>query len=360
MPWPARLDDLPVSSTEPGTIYCTPELIATKIQAHGRSGQAWRFRNQWRTYQPRRHRQYKSLAGLSPNDAEDFAHIMDSAQAAGVPSPPSSFTDLFLSQFRSRLPRLTPLAPFRGQSFGGWEATFWRGAYHDPVWHYDMCKAYRWASLQGLPDTATAYRTTRWNDEAIAVYLVELEDGARPYFPMAGTYMVTSEEREMFQLRPRRVLAGVGFRSTIDPGPTWATIDAKFPWCFTRISRVFWAAWNSSRGPEACSWKSGEKVRQMGNPFHNPIWSAFITSRVKIRIAQFLPQLLHVHVDGIIVKEPLPLVGSEVGDFRLIDEYPSLWIRGVSNFGTGSTWLRHSGVVTGKLPAVREDGRPVT
>jgi len=64
--------------------------------------------------------------------------------------------------------------------------------------------------------------------------------------------------------------------------------------------------------------------------------------------------------DGIIVKEPLPLTGIEVGDFRLIDEYPSLWIRGVSNFGTGSTWLRHSGVVTGKLPAVREDGRPVT
>jgi hypothetical protein len=98
----------------------------------------------------------------------------------------------------------------------------------------------------------------------------------------------------------------------------------------------------------------------MQNPFHNPIWSAFVTSRVKIRIASFLPQLLHVHVDGILTKEPLPLVGTEVGDFRLLDQYPSIWIRGVSNYGTGTHWLRHAGLATGRLPAVGEDGRPVT
>jgi hypothetical protein len=360
MPWPAQLEDFPTASTEPGTVYCTTSLIASKLDIHHRSGQAWKFRGEWRTYLPRRHRAYKSLAGLNPKDPEDFAHIMQSAQAAGLKTPPSSFTDCFLSQFHIPLPRLSPLAPFRWASFGGWEAAFWRGAWHNPVWHYDMNKAYRWASCQGLPDTRTAYRTVRWDDEAYAVYLVELERDARPYAPTAGLHVVTSEEREAFKIRPLRVLAGVGFRSLIDTTETWKKIDAAFPWCFTRISRVFWAAWNSARGPEVCSWKHGPSVRQMANPFHNPIWAAFVTSRVKIRIASFLPQLLHVHVDGILTKEPLPLTGPDVGDFRLLGQYPSLWIRGVSNYGTGTAWLKHAGLVSGRLPAVGEDGRPIT
>jgi hypothetical protein len=359
MPWPARLEDLPADSPEPATIYCTPSMIATKLAAHGHSGQAWRFRGEWRTYQPRRHRAYKSLTNLSPANPEDFAHIMASAEAAGM-TPPASFTDCFLSQFPVSLPRLSPLAPFRGASFGGWEAAFWRGAWRDPVWHYDMNKAYRWASLQGLPDTRTAYRTARWDDEAYAVYLVELGRDARPYAPTAGVHLVTSEEREAFKIRPLRVLAGVGFRTLIDPAATWAKIDAAFPWCYTRISRVFWAAWNSVRGPEVCSWKHGPNVRPMTNPFYNPIWAAFVTSRVKLRIASFLPQLLHVHVDGILTKEPLPLTGMDVGDFRLIAQYPSLWIRGVSNYGTGTSWLKHAGLVSGRLPAVSEDGQPIT
>ena len=366
MPWPARLDDLPIDSDEPGTIYTTPSVIGAKILAHHHAGRAWRFRynqvSQWSTYAPSRYRSYKVLNNLNPESAEDFAHIMTSAEAAGC-TPPSSFTALFRSQFATRMPQPSIRSPFYGARFGHWETTFFRGAYSDPVWHYDLNKAFRWTTLEGLPDLWSGYRTRRWDDEACACYLVDLPENSRPYATAEGRYVVTSEEREMFSIKPLRVIAGVGFSRLVSFTDTWAKIDQAFPWCFSRISRAFWASWNSTQGPDTVTWKQdgpdAPHTRVMRNPFHNPIWSAFITSRVKIRIAQWLPSTLLVFADSLLSKEEIP-TGDAIGDFRCLAQYPSIWIRGAGAWGTGTTWLRHAGLVTGKLPAVREDGRPVT
>jgi hypothetical protein len=297
--------------------------IASIIDAEGHRGQAWRHHGQWTTYRPDSHRMFKAIERLHVEDEPDFWGIMGSCQGAGI-KPPTSHVDCFKGVAKmSMMPRKSVIAKLDGASFGGWQERFFQGCHRGKVYAYDLNKAYRWAACQGLPDLHKAYFLTRYLDEPYAVYDCELPKGSIPYWPKGrGRGYVTTEELERFKVLPLRTFGGIGFSALeVDFNPIFRQIDRAFPLCNRRISRAFWGLWNSRTGPEQVSWKDGEKIHQMKNPFYNPIWSLYITSRVKLRMAEVRPLAFHVQVDAVLTREPLP-TGTEPGEWRQEGEYP--------------------------------------
>jgi len=165
-------------------------------------------------------------------------------------------------------------------------------------------------------------------------------------------HVVTSEERDSLgleQIRGITILRGVGFSKELDLQPTFDRLDQTFPpWIVSRVSRAFWGLWNTSAAPEVVSWKRGALsflrpgTRMMKNPWANPIWSAFITSRVKLRINLHRARVLHCFVDSVHTTEELP-TGPEPGDWRLVGTFDRFWVRAPGQWGDGEYTLKWSG-----------------
>lgn len=166
---------------------------------------------------------------------------------------------------------------------------------------------------------------------------------AKPYDQWYGLHVVTSEERDQLKITPKRILFGLRFERMIDLGQVFQKIDRLFPQCRDRISQSYWGMWNAPHGPEQLTWRSGAKIRQLKNPMFNPIWSAFITSRVKLRIARLLPITLHCFVDSVLTKE-LIVTGDRIGDWVLKDSFRSAWIRGPGIWGHRDRTIKHCGL----------------
>src|SRR6267142_2801141 len=204
VPWPAWY-----RTAEPtqGTCYIPSYEFPREIEKCGRTGQAWRYQQKFTTYCPNRRRTYKAIDRLQPESEGNFWEIMEAAKHAGL-NPPTSFSDLFLSCYRSPMPRVSPRSPFYGFRFGGWQQTFRSGASPQTVYQYDLNKAYRWAASSSLPDLRTATTTWDW-DSPNAVYLVSgIPCDSIPYHrtPRNFLHLVTSEERDALGLRNARGL----------------------------------------------------------------------------------------------------------------------------------------------------------
>ncbi len=336
MPWPAWY----LQEKEYGTCYLRPSDFPAVLKRWDGAGQGWRFRNQWTTYRPNGKVAYKNIQRLGPASWEDFRLIMQGCEQAGM-EPPTSYVDPFLHVYFPRLVPRSVTAPFY-RTFGGWQEAFWKGTWWGKVWHYDMRKAYRWAGCQGLPDLRTAVKTDNWK-EPNAIYLCELWGQSKPYDQWYGQHVVTSEERDQLKITPKRVLFGLRFERMVDLRPVFGTIDQLFPQCRDRISQSYWGMWNAKFGPEQVTWRSGHRVRTLRNPMFNPIWSAFITSRVKLRIIPFLPIVLHCFVDSMLTKEVI-VTGDRIGDWVLKDHFRSVWIRGPGIWGTRDRTIKHCGL----------------
>lgn len=344
--WPVAFND----EIDAGTIYVSPTRLPGIIEKHGHRGQAWRMGYEYASYVPSQRIVYKSTKRLALTSETEFWSLMGRCESRNL-KPPASYSDLFFQHYRvPRLPVKTFLAPFQGFTFGGWQAAIWPGGFSGHVRHYDINSAYRWAACTGLPDMETGRRTMRFNDP-IAVYLVELDANTLEYAPWSGVHMVTSEERDFFKLTPRRVLHGVRFDSMHDMSAAFAGLDNTWPRdTVKRMARAFWGKFNTPTGPMQCTWKVGPKETPHKNHLFNPIWSAFITSRVKLRLANFRPRALHYFVDSILSTEELP-TGDQCGDFKLVGEYPmgvyvkapGWWAEGPTAPRRGS-WTKHAGV----------------
>lgn len=336
MPWPAWY----LQEKDEGTCYVTPSEFPGILKRWDGAGRGWRYRDHWTTYRPNGRVTYKNIKRLGPRSWEDFRLIMQGCQEAGM-DPPTSYVDPFLHIYFPPLPLISAVAPF-AKTFGGWQEAFWKGTWWGKVWLYDMRKAYRWAGCQGLPNLRTAYKTTEW-DAPFAIYLCDLWGGSKPYAPWYGRHIVTSEERDQLKITPKEILFGLGFRKRVDLSPVFDKVDRLFPQCKDRISQSYWGMWNAPQGPEQVTWKSGHCIRQLRNPMFNPIWSAFITSRVKLRIIPLLPITLHCFVDSILTKE-LVVTGDQIGDWRLMDSFRTVWIRGPGIWGSRDKTIKHCGL----------------
>jgi hypothetical protein len=353
VPWPAWY-----KSADPceGTAYILPHDFTRVFARHRHAGQAWRYGKaykQWTTYCPSRRVSYKNLTRLGirqenahdPTVEKDFWNIMHEAERQGL-TPPTSLADMFMSVCRVRMPALSCLAPFRGYGFGGWEQAVKPGPHtKGTVYQYDLNRAYRWAATASpLPDTRTATHNDNW-DAGVAVYLIDAPAGVIPWARSPGVQMISSEMRDALGLRAGthrynvRFLYGVEFRETTELGPTFATIDERFPYCAKRIGQTFWGMWNTESAPEQCSWPDGnEQTRMLKNPFYNPVWSLFVTSRVKLRMNLHIKKALRIYVDSVHTTEPLP-TGTEPGEWKLVDEYADFWLKTARDYGNGDIQL---------------------
>jgi hypothetical protein len=342
MPWPAwyRAAD----ATE-GTAYIPLAEFPAVLNRCGRKGQGWKYDDLWTTYCPSRKLTFKSLERLTREGPDDFWQIMAAAKSLGT-NPPTSCAELFLSCYRAPMPRVSVRSRFYGWRFGGWQEAFRRGPIPGRIYHYDLNKAYRWAATVGLPDLRTA-RPTRDFTEPCGIYLVrDVPTGAIPWrrLPRDAFHVVTSEERDALGLRPIDVVLvkGIAFRDSVSLASTFERIDRLPPSLVKRISHSFWGLWNTTSAPEQISWKHGERRRPLKNPWYNPIWSAFITSRVKLRLNHWRKYAVHCFTDSLHVTEELP-TGTEPGEWKLVGIYDKLWIRAPGSWGDGEYVLKHAG-----------------
>lgn len=329
-----------------GTCYVPHYDFPAAIARHNKHGQAWKYNGRYTTYCPNRRVTFKALDRLGVEDEKEFWSLVAAVKQAGI-SPPTSYANVFLSCYRAPMPRVSPRSHFYGFRFGGWQEAFRRGESHRTVYQYDLNKAYRWAASCGLPDLRSARRT--WDfDSPCAVYLVSgLRPGAIPYrrVPAESYHMVTSEERDALALDLRRatVHVGVSFTRTCSLVETFEALDRRFPVSVVaRVSRAFWGMWNTTTAPEVVSWTKGERSRTMKNPWYNPIWSAFITSRVKLRLNLHRARMLHCFVDSLHVTDQLP-TGTEPGDWKLVGEYKRFWCRAPGQWGDGDYTMKWTG-----------------
>lgn len=343
MTWPAYLTSELQSVTD-GTCYIEPRHFPEALAKHRPRGQAWRYHGKWTTYCPSRSLTYKNVRRLDPRSDEDFWTVLSEARAANM-NPPTSFADFFMSCYRAPLARGSVVAPFRRFTFGGWQTVFQRGEFTGKFYLYDLNSAYRWAASCGLPHPGTAYPTKDFSKQQ-AIYLVELPINVIPYQRGGRLAVVTSEERDFFGLQSvttLKVRYGVAFRSEVSLAETFEKIDKQFPASAKRISRAFWGLWNTTAAPQQVSWKHGEKIRDLRNPFFNPIWSAFVTSRVKLRMALHRTRALRIYTDSILTTEEIP-TGQGIGEFKEVREFDNIWIRHAGYWGTRDETLAASGV----------------
>lgn len=313
------------------------------IESHAYKGQAWQFRRIWKTYRPNKGLVYKSLDSLSPTDEADFWHIMQSNYKQGLP-PPTSFAGIFHRCCFLPWPKVSVIAPFRGFRAGAWSQAIERGYFKEKVYHYDLNSAYRWSACQGLPSLKSGKRIFDIEAEK-SIFLVEFDEQNKPRWFVDKTGLLTSEEVKQLKIKPR-LLFGVQFRDWLDIKPVFAGIDQAFPYCFKRIGRAFWGRWNGEHAVLQHGWRNGHKVRELDNPLHNPIWSHFITSRIKLRMDEAIEQVgaFHVQVDAVLCREPLP-ESSEVGGWKLVNEFPNgAWVHNTGQWGTGNIIVKRMGL----------------
>lgn len=313
------------------------------IKKHGYTGQAWQFRQMWKTYRPAGGMIYRSLEGLNPVDEQDFWHIMQSNYGTGL-TPPSSFGSIFHRLCRLQWPRLSVVAPFREYASGPWAKALTEGTFQEKIYHYDLNSAYRWAACQGLPSLSGAKRI--YDIEADnSLFVVECVPGEGPTYFKGTVGLLSSEEVKALKVHPK-LLFGVQFKRWLDITPVFRVIEQRFPWCFKRIGRAFWGRWNGETDVQQHGWKNGHKVRQLPNPLHNPIWAHFITSRVKLRLLEAVKSVgvVHVQVDAVLCRDPLP-VSAEVGGWKLVQEYSNgLWVHGTGQWGSGNLVVKRMGL----------------
>lgn len=310
---------------------------------HNFTGQAWKFRKMWKTYRPGGGTVYKSIDSLSPESEEDFWNIMKSNYLQGLP-PPSSFASIFQRSCYLPWPKKSVVAPFKDFKAGAWSQALYRGTVAGKVYHYDLNSAYRWSGCQGLPDLHSGKRIFDLS-ESNSIFLVKFDSINRPPWLSEDVSLITSEELERLQIVPT-LLFGVKFSKWLDLSPVFSEIDKRFPYCFKRISRAYWGRWNGDATVEQHGWKDGHKVRSMDNPINNPIWSHYITSRVKLRLHEAVQTVgaFHVQVDAVLCRDPLP-ESREVGGWKLVNEFPGgVWVHNTGQWGFGEIVVKRMGV----------------
>lgn len=328
-------------SAREGVVYLPSVNVSQKLADYKWKGQAWSYNNIVTSYMPNRDVLFKSIHKLNPTDDKDFLGIITECHNNKL-SAPSSFADIFHQWYRSPLPTKSAVSGFYGINFGGWQEALTLGTVKQPIYHYDLNQAYRWAASQPLPDVSQASPTHNMRDEW-ACYLLEIEENELPYDRERGLKMVTSEEVARWKLETRPVLFGVKFHKTVNLAPTFQEIADKFPHCQKRVCRSFWGRWNTTRTVNQCSWKSGPKQRALRNFLYNPFWPAFITSRVKMRLAKHTEHSLHVFVDSMLSLREMP-VSTDVGGWKLVDQYDELTIMGPGQYASKGYFIKHCGV----------------
>lgn len=308
-----------------GVSYIREEEFNHVIAIHQSRGWLWKFDGTPTSYAPNKKLMFKNLDRLRFDTEDQFWTFIEDVKRAEM-KPPTSLSGVFVAcAKRERLSWRTyaPKAPFYGRMFGPWmEQIFRGGEYTAPVFLYDINQAYRWSGTVGLPDLNSAYRTRDFR-EPHAIYLVK---NAKPYFPPPvdretdGTFVMTSEERDAYQIDSADVVHGVAFRNErVDVQRVFDRIDTEFPSVAKAVSQSYWGIWSSPKSVQQIGMLSGS-TRELRNIYYNPVWAAFVTGRVKIACWLKRDVTLRIYCDSIMSTAAIP-TGTEPGEWKLVKEF---------------------------------------
>jgi hypothetical protein len=198
----------------------------------------------------------------------------------------------------------------------------------------------------GLPNLRAVRRVLHVGDDW-DIATVDTVDPLPCQYRNVGV-VLTKEECEQYKPKIVKFHYGQKFLEWVDFKTLWDLIQECFPFCYKRIGRAFWGRWNTRQSVEMISWGGGMlNVTPLKNPFHNPIWSHYIVSRVAAKCLA-VPGLLHLSHDSVLTPEELP-TGNGPGEWRCEHELDKLFIVRTNLWGNGGEVLKHSGMTSGEV-----------
>ena len=248
---------------------------------------------------------------------------------------PSSYADCYhqLAPAVRRVKR-TVNAIFDWWPGGPWQEARQTGT-HSGVWYrYDICSAYRWASLLGLPDMSslTVWSDRRYDETLDGLWVVELQERDRRFLPKllsgGGPVVMATEELRMYDIRPERVYRAVTWSRTLPSDYVEKTLQ-KLP-CAKEAGRAYWGRW-IARDKLTC--RSQSKNWYLSNNVANFVWGWLIVGRVRSRVWQASQYACHVYVDEVLIPHELP-TGDGIGDWKLKEQYNGIDVRRTGWYGT--------------------------
>lgn len=356
----------------PWGYYVAPSAIERIVAGVGKLApvRAWSFNRRFSSVKVKS-RLYKADF-LSPTS--DLMVFLDELQSAGFQTPrPSSYA--WPWHQRVKTPRtskttdytLAKLAKLSSSMPYAWEEDWPGKSYeekralhkqdlHGPWNLYDLRSAYAWAASSPLPDPRTAVHVTRPSGRlgTFGLYLVcDPEPTVAcppPRFrhegaPRGRMLWVTSEELEQLDLREPDFRYGLEFEATVDLRPDLDWFRRSFSeHVWKSVFRSFWGAWAMTEGPSEVIIKpdAPAKSRELPCMQRNPVWSAAVLARVGLRIAPWATQAAHVFVDSILVPHGVP-TGSDLGDWKLVESYPTVRVTGTGTWGSEGRIIKHAG-----------------
>lgn len=247
-------------------------------------------------------------------ETEDAATLLPRLERAGVRHP-SSWTDCYH--------QIAPSVPLVIRTWNGlldwWRGAPWSearriGIFGGRWYRYDLRQAYRWAATLGLPDTTTLHAHRRYQDTAgLWQGNFRGDTSALPTVlrDATGPVLVSSEDLEIYRI-PFRVTRGVTW-DRAHPADFVERTLARLP-CPREAGRTFWGRW-IARTPLTI--KTANGAREMPrNIFANFAWGHLIMHRVRARVWQAAANAAHIHVDEIVVPEPMDCGPDVLGAWR--------------------------------------------
>lgn len=351
--------------------YVAPSAISRIAYAAGREhcSRTWSFAGRDRSVMVGK-RLFKGDFCFPGNMVPQF---LDELEAAGYKDPrPSSWAWPFHQRVRTHGSKASELAILdqryaKAQFPRAWQEALpgktlaerkdLRGQLVPGQWTlYDIRSAYAWAASRPLPDTAFAVHVTRASRSPgrYCIYLIDSPQfSARSIPPRFRTrhahstgalQWVTDEEMEELDIQSPEVVYGLEFPKQLDLRPALDNIREQLPTFYKNVYRAFWGAWLGKTGPTETILKRGSAPsrREMPAFNYNPILAAWIMARVSLRIAPVAALAAHVQVDSVLVPVPIS-TGPEIGDWREVAKYDSIFVEGTGRWGDASGLVKHAG-----------------
>lgn len=271
----------------------------------------------------------------------------------GYPSSPASFINN--NKLKHNV-RWSTNIKFKSFFTGGWIENMKSGFTMQPVYHYDINKAYLWALSQGLPKRVFPYTKTMKHH----LFVVRQQD-KNHYIPsIYNTSLCIYDEDDMDFF---------GIKGEVIDAVSWNDNQAYVydnimefenvlpPKAFKMLQKSFWGRWAADNELLVDHYRDGKliKSRSLKNNFQNYVWSTIIIHRIirSVFSQWLLLDGINVYVDAILSRKEMEnnYIGNDIGKWKLENKFengiyidrPGTWDVLPLTSKKRITWYKHSG-----------------
>lgn len=246
---------------------------------------------------------------------------------------------------------------------GGWIETSVKGHFFQPVYHYDINKAYMHAASMGLPSALYPYN----GDPDAIGYVVLLEPTVDisnlPNFlsPFMDDklILVTNEDVETYKLKGRVVRGVQYYDLDVNLRPILDDLKKDLPESlWKKCTQTFWGMFASVSGLDVVGFDT-RTDHKLWNRNQNIVWASLIIRRVAAKVYNAWIEYdgVSCFVDSLICTKKMNEkdIGTEIGQWKLEGEHKKgayfegagVWhplpFQRKSDFYNRSKWHKHSG-----------------